>query len=80
MEDNELLFKDISTSFDSYWDRLTKKKKGFSFDKMKPIVSYIDEEMKRKFGEPDKSTWTRANLRSIEPDIVAKIRSNMCSK
>ena len=73
-----VLFKNISEKFDTYWEKLTKPRNGFSFDKKKKaIISYIDDEMMIRRGLPDRVQWTREFLRSIEADIVTKIRDKM---
>ena len=73
-----VLLKEISIKFDTYWERLTKPRNGFSFDnKKKAIISYIDDEMMMRRGLPNRVQWTREFLRSIEADIVTKIKIKM---
>ena len=78
IDGQKILFKEISSKFDTYWEKLTKPRNGFSFDlKKKALISYIDDEMMTRRGLPSRTLWTREFLRSIEADIVSKIKDKM---
>ena len=67
---------EVSPSFDTYWDKLTKQ--GFSFNKKKPLINYIDEVMTATYGAPDSNIlWTRENLHEAMLAVYEDIKSKM---
>ena len=68
---------EVSTKWLTFWDQLTKKRSGFSFNRSVPIIQYIDDAMKEEWGEPSEDTWTIANLHSVRKKIKNKILSEM---
>ena len=71
-------FWDVSTNWTTWYERLTKPRLGFSFDKSSSLVSYIDAAMEEEFGPPENNIlWTRENLRSLKDRIVSNIKKKM---
>ena len=68
---------EVSTKWLTFWDQLTKKRSGFSFNRSVPIIQYIDDAMKEEWGEPSEDNWTIANLHSVRKKIKNKILSEM---
>ena len=73
-------FGDASDKWTMWYERLTKSKQGFSFDRSIPIIGYIDAAMKDKFGDPeDNPLWTWKNLRDIKERIISDIERKLKS-
>ena len=73
---NQVPMHEVTPSFDTYWDKLTKQ--GFSFNKKKPLIKYIDEVMTATYGPPDSGVlWTRDNLHAAMLAVYEDIKSKM---
>ena len=71
-------FADVSPKWETWYERLQKSNKGFSFDQNASLTSYIDAAMKEIYGDPeDNELWTRENLRDLEQSIIDHIKSKM---
>ena len=69
-------FGDVSKNWETWYERLQKPKKGFSFDQGVSLTSYLDAAMKEAHGDPqDNVLWTRENLRHLEKRIIDQIKS-----
>ena len=70
-------FGDISPVWDTWYERLQKGNKGFSF-KLGSLTSYIDDAMTEEYGAHENNVlWTRENLRKLKDSIVDKIKSKL---
>ena len=67
---------DVSQTAATYWDKLTKKGRGFKFNKSKPLLFYVDEAMTEVYGEPN-SNWTVENLKKLKDKIKGNIEEDM---
>ena len=76
VDDQMIPYKQVSQTATTYWEKLTKKGRGFKFDKDKPLLQYIDEAMTEEYGN-DKSQWTRPKLRRIKYVIESMILNKM---
>lgn len=74
-------FGDVSPKWETWYERLQKSNKGFSFDQRASLTSYIDAAMTEAHGDPeDNVLWTRENLRNLEKSIIEDIKSKLnCS-
>ena len=71
-------FGDVSSKWDTWYERLKKPNKGFSFDKQASLASYLDAAMTKVHGDPDNNVlWTRENLSNLEKEIIDQIKSQM---
>ena len=71
-------FWDISDNWNTWYERLTKTKLGFSFDQSTALISYIDVAMKEECGPPENNVlWTREKLRDLKDRIISDIKSKM---
>ena len=74
----EMKFRDVSPKWETWYERLKKSNKGFSFDQKASLISYIDAAMTKVHGDPDNNVlWTRENLRNLEKEIIDQIKSQM---
>ena len=70
-------FGDISSHWDTWYERLQKPTRGFSF-KLGSLTSYIDDAMTEKYGAHENNVmWTRENLRKLKDSIVNQIKSKL---
>lgn len=71
-------FGDVSAKWETWYERLQKPNKGFSFNKHASLTSYIDAAMTEIYGDPeDNVLWTRRNLRDLEKSITDSIKEKM---
>ena len=71
-------FLDVSDKWITWYDRLTKTKLGFSFDRSTALITYIDAAMEEEFGPPENNVlWTREHLRDLKERIISDIKSKM---
>ena len=76
-EGKEKKFGDISPVWGTWYERLQKPNRGFSF-KLGSLTSYIDDAMTEAYGPPENNiSWTRENLRKLKDSIVDKIKSKL---
>ena len=68
-------FADVSPKWETWYERLQKSNKGFSFDQKASLTSTAMTEI---HGDPeDNELWTRENLRDLEQSIIDHIKSKM---
>ena len=76
-EGKEKKFGDISPKWGTWYERLQKPNKGFSF-KLGSLTSYIDDAMTEAYGSHENNPlWTRENLRKLKDSIVNQIKSKL---
>ena len=71
-------FGDVSPKWETWYERLQKSNKGFSFDQKASLASYIDAAMTEIHGDPQgNELWTRENLRDLEEVIIDRIKKKL---
>ena len=76
-EGKEKKFGDISPVWGTWYERLQKPNRGFSF-KLGSLTSYIDDAMTEAYGPPENNiSWTRENLRKLKEKIINEIKSKL---
>ena len=56
----------------TFWEKLTKGKLGFSWDKKTPLMQYLDLKMIEKFGS-DTTKWDYRKAIECIPDIIKDV-------
>ena len=71
-------FSNVSDNWNTWYERLTKTKLGFSFDQSTALISYIDAAMREEFGPPENNVlWTREKLRDLKDRIISQIEKKI---
>ena len=74
----EMKFRDVSPKWETWYERLKKSNKGFSFDQKASLISYIDAAMTEIHGDPkENELWTRENLRDLKQSVIDGIKSKL---
>ena len=69
---------DVSPNWITWYERLQKSTKGFTFDQRTSLTSYIDAAMTEAYGEPKGNVaWTRENLRDLAKSIIDPIKKKL---
>ena len=70
-------FSKVSTNWKTFFEKLTKTRDGFSFDKSCNLISYIDSAMREEHGAPEDNVWTRQKLRDLKDRIIREIEAKL---
>ena len=77
VEGREVRLKDLTSNKDNFlWRKLKDNREGLSIDKkMKPLLSHLDDTVRKKYPDIPNSNWNRDHCRAVRDDMLKELYS-----